>query len=131
MTSQPHSITSLRVGATLLALLTLAVRADYQSTVLSFNPVGYWRLSETVQPPPANIASNWGTLGTLGTGFPGSDNTNRPAGIVGNCFTFINPAEGGNDDPNSVVDVPHQAVFNPPLGSPFTVEFWARPSANN
>jgi hypothetical protein len=131
MTPKPNPVTSLHVGAVLLALLTLTARADYQSTLLSFNPVGYWRLSETVQPPPANIASNWGTFGALGTGFPGLDITNRPAGIVGNCFTFINPQEGFQIDPDSFVDVPNQAAFNPPLGSPFTIEFWAKPSANN
>src|SRR5437588_12589303 len=52
-------------GAALLALCAvLPARADYQSTVLSQGPVGYWRLGETVVPSP--LVTNAVNLGTLG-----------------------------------------------------------------
>src|SRR5215471_18638087 len=66
-------------------LLAMAVGtpafADYQSTVLSQGPVGYYRLNETTpSQPPITAAANSGTLGGSGTyegsqgffrGFPG------------------------------------------------------------
>lgn len=54
-----------------LAAVTAATsaRADYASTVQSLNPVAYWPLDETNQPPPvAFIAQN---LGLGGSGFDG------------------------------------------------------------
>ena len=50
--------------ALLAAAAVLPVRADYQSTVLSQGPVGYWRLNESTQPPPPiTTAVNTGSLG--------------------------------------------------------------------
>lgn len=117
----------------LLALTALPIRAaDYPTTVLSFNPLAYYRLSETAPAPAANTTANFGSLsGTFGLGFPGSDLTNRPAGIVGNCYKFINPGAGFGYDGNSFIDVGWQAAMNPPLGHPFSLEVWANPSAVN
>src|ERR1700744_5115258 len=59
---------------TLLSVITasLAVttaRADYSNTVVSLNPVAYWPLNETTQPPAAYIATNSGSLGAAGNGY--------------------------------------------------------------
>ncbi|MCX6923018.1 MAG: hypothetical protein NT154_07395, partial [Verrucomicrobia bacterium] len=52
----------------LLALVVvLPARADYSSTVMSFNPLGYWRLNDTT-PVPLIMATNSGTLGVIGNG---------------------------------------------------------------
>ena len=52
-----HNLTkpkALITGAVLLAaFLPALVRADYPSTVLSQNPIGYYRFSETAPIPPA------------------------------------------------------------------------------
>ena len=64
------------VGAALLAAFAaLPARADYQSTVLSQGPAGYWRLNETTQPPPPPInATNSGSVGS-----PAGDGTYNSA----------------------------------------------------
>jgi hypothetical protein len=102
-----------------------AVGADYQSTVLSFNPVAYWRLNETTAVPAANIAANAGSLGTVGNGYVVLDVTNAEPGIVGNSFRFSNPT-GDAAFCGSKVDVPYNPTLNP--NGPFTVEFWAKPT---
>src|SRR5262245_58252138 len=71
------------LAATLMAgIASFSARADYQSTVLSQNPVGYWRLNETTAPPPP-YAANSGTLGAPDngalTGFP----TKQVTGAIG------------------------------------------------
>ncbi len=55
--------------ALLLAVTTTwQARADYSSTVLSFNPVAYWQLNETNFPPAGAVATNSGTLGASANG---------------------------------------------------------------
>src|SRR5690242_5835682 len=75
------------------AASALVAHADYQSTVLSFNPAGYWRLSEAAPVPGvADVITNYGSLGSAGNGYAGPDLTNRlVAGIAGPSMTFQNP----------------------------------------
>src|SRR6476469_1174671 len=60
----------LSLGLATASLLAPAVsRADYSNTVMSFNPIAYWPLNETNQPPPAaTTATNLGTFGVAGNG---------------------------------------------------------------
>ena len=123
----------LLAGATLLAgFAALTVRADYSNTVASFNPVGYWRLSETVSPPAANIVTNLGSLGTAADGYvaPGYNIAQGVVGgPVGTSFTFTNTTAGANAvDPGANLEVPYLAAMNP--NGPFSVEFWAKPGAS-
>src|SRR6266498_2364058 len=100
----------------LVATLFLAVSAgltngaDYPTTVQSFNPLGYWRLSETVTLPAPNTAANLGSLGAAGTGHILSAVTNGQPGKVGTSFRFSNPDFTGANAgylPEPVVDVPY------------------------
>ena len=120
-------------AAALLALCAgLPARADYSNTVMSFNPVAYWRLSETAPVPPANIAKNVGSIGDLGNGYAVLDVTNAQPGIVGTSFRFTDANLITNTTPANIghcgskVDVPYNASLNPK--GPFTIEFWAKPS---
>ena len=69
---KPHPYNLNRLGlpaAALLAAITqIAAAADFPTTVLSYNPVGYYRLSETAVVPAANTVANSGSTGVLGTG---------------------------------------------------------------
>ncbi|HZR16079.1 MAG TPA: LamG-like jellyroll fold domain-containing protein [Verrucomicrobiae bacterium] len=118
-------------GAVVASLLFagVTVRADYQSTVVSQRPAGFWRLNETAQPPPLPIfATNIGSLGLAGNGtyygvrrgvVPGaiaSQPANAAAGFDG--VTVSNR-----------VRVPFQSQWNP--SGPLTVEFWAKPGQTN
>ena len=61
-----------------LALLSAGLSAhaaDYQSTVLSDHPSGFWRLHTAYQPPPAPpqvTATNLGSLGSTDDGVYGA-----------------------------------------------------------
>ena len=128
MTTKHHQIhASLRAAVLLLGLgAGLALQAaDYSSTVLSYGPVGYWRLNETATVPAAPIAASLGSVPNS-TGFGVLDVGLGEPGLVGGAFRFRNvgPVVGYC---GSRVDVPFNAAMNPE-GS-FTVEFWAKPSA--
>src|SRR5260221_10635332 len=102
------------VAATLIFALAAVQGADYPTTVQSFNPVGYWRLSESVSPPPANIIANAGSLGAAANGYayPGYALAQGLPGVVGNSITFSNSTGGGNAfDPGSLINVPYNAAL--------------------
>src|SRR6516225_7095455 len=83
-----------------LLSVALAKASDYPTTVLSFNPVGYWRLSESVSPPAANIIINYGTFGAAGNAYPQPYGNVDPAnsmimgapGLISTSIIFTNPA---------------------------------------
>ncbi len=56
------------------------------NAVLALQPLAYWRLNETNQPPPAAVATNAGSLGGVGTGFDFSGVVAGQPGIVGTSF---------------------------------------------
>lgn len=108
----------------LLASVATTVRADYPSTVTSLGPVAYWRLGETVQPPPADVAFNIGSLGDSAVGY-----------YLG---TAIHPSSGalaGTTESGATYDatansqtlVPYIPEMHP--AAPFTVEAWLNPGA--
>src|SRR5258707_4924277 len=90
-----HVKTSFRlVAATVLALSAAATAwADYSNTVMSFNPVAYYRLSETAAVPAASIYANSGTLGAAANGYGVLDATNGEPGIRGTSVRFTNPRQ--------------------------------------
>jgi hypothetical protein len=106
----------------------LSARADYQGTVLSQSPAGYWRLNETTA-PPAPLATNLGSLGAVGYGKVAPGVVRGEPGALASSDTsyrFSNPGWvvgffGGT------VDVPYNAALNP--SGPFTIELWAKPSS--
>jgi hypothetical protein len=119
--------------ALLLALTHLApiARGDYQATVLSQGPVGYWRFEETNLPPPQPIlATNLGSLaeslnGDLLNGvIRGGPGVLDGTGVTADRFTnsaWLVKTVG------SYVNVPYTNALNPT--GPFTVEFWAKPTS--
>src|SRR5437667_1195639 len=91
--------TRILLAAALMLASAIVQGADYPTTVLSLNPVGYWRLSESVSPPPANIVANAGSLGAAANGYayPGTALAQGVPGVVGNSITFSNNTAGGNN----------------------------------
>src|SRR5438477_8632034 len=94
-----------RFAATVLLTLSgvISVRAsDYPTTVQSFNPVGYYRLSESVSPPLPNIITNYGSLGAAENAFAysGSDLLQAQPGFpgLGNSVQFLSTATANNTD---------------------------------
>ena len=114
-------------GAALLALsAALPAHADYQSTVLSQGPVGYWRLNETTPPQVAvTTAANSGSLGATGNGtYEGSQGFFRGAtGALANGTTAAH-FDGSSQD----VLIPYNAALNP---ATFSVEAWVNADASS
>ena len=112
----------------LLALLATFIApalraADYQTTILGYNPLAYWRFNETTPSPAPNAVTNHGTAGPGIVGYAlGGALTGQP-GIVGNSVRIINSTDAVGDAPTRV-DVPFDPSFNPE--PPFSVEFWAK-----
>src|SRR5882724_4702886 len=105
--------------ATLLLSGAPWCRADYSSTVMSFNPVAYWPLNETNQPPPApTTATNVGTLGATGNGAYG-----------GVPFALSSALAGDSDKAASLsiatVTTPYSSKLT--LPAPFSAEGWFKP----
>ncbi|MGC9942812.1 MAG: LamG-like jellyroll fold domain-containing protein [Verrucomicrobiota bacterium] len=110
----------LRLGSVLLLALSSAysVRADYQSTVLSQNPLGYWRLNETVVPTD-NVLLN---QGTLGASLVGSYIAYPPPGLTG---PFTGSPAVGLDGISQYVTTPWANGVNT---TSFSFEVWANPA---
>jgi hypothetical protein len=103
------------------ALLASTAMADYSSTVLSYNPLGYWRLNETTA-PTADIATNIGTLGTAGNGYYTSGAIHPATGAI-----IADAADSGAGFPDAAgnrVVVPWNAKLA--TSGAFSVEFWAQ-----
>jgi hypothetical protein len=110
--------TIIRLGSALLLAFSAAVtaRADYQSTILSQNPVGYWRLNETAPSNPLNTtATNHGSVVGDGT-YEGSQGFFR--GFPG---ILTNDAAAQFDGTSQYIDTPYNATLTPAV---FSVEGW-------
>jgi len=103
---------------------TAVCSADYPTTVAGLNPVGYYRLSETT-PNISNLASNSGTIGTLGDGFyvndDGSSHPNiglLPGSLDGSGHFY------GVAEPIKYIQVPLKPANN--VQGIFTAECWVK-----
>ena len=112
------------VSATgLLALvIVLPARADYSSTVLSYNPAAYWRLNETTPVPIADQAANSGSVGAVANAFY--------RGTAG--LTYTHPTTGvlSADGAVTLAGGLVRAPSSPSMvnSKTFTAEGWFNPS---
>ena len=107
-------------GAIILAMsAALPTRADYQSTVLSQGPAGYWRLNETTQPAVVTTTANKGSLGSAADGTYVGDPTRALPG------PFTGSVAVGFDGTSQYISTPYSAQLNT---SSFSVELWVNPA---
>lgn len=108
-----------------LGLLTLGTAAtafaDYSSTVLAKNPVGYWRFDQTNQPPPPAVATNYGSAGSAADGLY----INGVKQLVADAMPATSDTAPAFDGFSQKVQVPFNAALNP--SGAFTVEAWVQP----
>lgn len=99
--------------------------ASYSSTVAGLNPLVYYRLNDTPAVPSEIPAVNAGSLGPAYNGDYQSMAASRgqAGAIVGDTDTAVTIQGSVGQQ----VVVPFSADYNP--NGPFTVEFWAKPTA--
>jgi hypothetical protein len=146
---QTHAITKKSLVRGALGVLTLSVALaaqaqTYSNAVMALNPVAYWPLNETAQPPSAFsfslAASNSGSLGAAGTGYYGA--WYQPSGnqwFLTNNIVYTNGIAGSGDKAiwcqeanGQYVVVPRAsggvANSNLTLTPPFSLEAWVLPN---
>src|SRR5687768_3053527 len=105
MKSLPLPIRLMAIGTLLVVWSSArAATGDFATTLLSQSPVGYWRLNETIQPPPAAPAANIGSLATAGNGqYLFGPKRGEPGALSGSQATSVrffnptfNPGFGGS-----------------------------------
>jgi hypothetical protein len=102
--------------------VAISTQADYATTVLANNPVGYWRLNETVQPAAADVANNAGSLGATARGYyQGAAVHPLPGALASGADT----SASYDGVAGSATVVPYLPAMNP--GSAFTIEAWLNP----
>jgi hypothetical protein len=126
--------------ATLIAMGGLACQAQsYSNAVMALNPVAYWPLNETTQPPAAYVATNYGTLGALGTAYydnPYAEGATTPS------TPFTGPVPGATSDGDAATAfpggnataymlIPHASPKLTVGSTPFSVEVWVQPGGGD
>ena len=142
-TSQWCGLSNWIIAAVLLTVLAMAgtVQAQslaYSNAIVALNPVGYWPMHETAAPAPADIETNYGSLGALGTAYYADwwENNGAPGNIevmhdypgplqnVPNGAVYLRDAYTSPDPTNtSWALVPHTSPLTV-LAPPFTIEAW-------
>lgn len=118
------------------AILMPAAHADYQSEILSENPLAYYRFSDGVNSvdPPPSPAINSGSLGAAANGTYQLSFTRGVAGAVtGNtAVAFVDNTTPTSIDHTGSITIPNNSALNPSHTgtNPFTVECWVLPSRN-
>lgn len=117
----------LMVTALLPATLAVAQSPFFQA-VTNLNPIAYWPLQETTQPPAADVETNLGSLGAVGNAYYSS--TNVVKGVTGINSGDSDPAIGLTTTNGGFLAVPlTDSRVALPTG-PFTVEAWVEPTLN-
>ena len=135
------------LGATLLSFILLAGTTleaqPYSNAVVALNPVAYWPLTETTQPPAGQyVATNSGTLGAVGNGFYETWwQTNGTTQVLFNTnnISHVAGATADGDQAMGTAAVGQYVVFprftNGVANSaltiqpPFSIELWVKPTS--
>src|SRR5580698_4434762 len=117
--------------AVFLATPTLQAQSSYSNAVMSLNPVAYWPLQETTQPPSAYVETNLGSLGPIANAYYGSDSTNVLTGFPGATADGDYAVEfAGNAQGFAIVPKTDNRAGLTGVRT-FTVEGWRYPTAYN
>jgi hypothetical protein len=115
--------------SSLQPVTTASAQSAFFQAVTNLNPVAYWPLQETIQPPAANVETNLGSFGPSANACYSSANAvTGTTGIPGNgsdpAMSF-----GGAAGDFMAVPLTYSGVTLPP--GPFTVEVWINPANLN
>jgi hypothetical protein len=126
-TQNLNSCRSGKIIATLafLVIAASAARADYPSTVLSDQPVGYWPLNLTDSNASNGVAidvSGNGNNGSYVNISPGFNSAAGPSSYITNAVTF----DGSTTFVDLSTPATNTAILN--FGGPITMEAWVQPA---
>src|SRR6266481_8892888 len=116
----------LRIGVASILLAMLAgweARADYSSTILSFNPAGYWPLNETSPTPQAEVATNLGSLGASANAYYLGASNNAVNHTISGALTDGDQAAMFVSGASSCLAIP-RTTLGLVIRPPFSVECW-------
>lgn len=138
---QNKFVLSLAAGLLFVTGQAVVNAQPYSNAVAGLNPVGYWPLNETTQPPqPLNLtAKNLGTLGAAGNGNYGA--WYQPSGntwFITNNIVLTNGATADGDTAMNCQFAPGQYIVLPrntngvpntalTIVPPFSIEVWVNP----
>lgn len=114
----------------IVVLISAAVaNADYSNAVMSLNPVAYWPLQETNQ-PPSDFGTNLGSAGSAYNGYylPGVG-LGVSGALAGSADTAASFTSGSDEGAGGFLDVPYASAIG--VTPPFTVEAWLNSAAND
>jgi len=111
----------------MMPLMVTAAKGQsaYSNLVMSLNPVAYWPLQETTQPPRYDMETNYGSLGQIADIYYASSqaqatNIGPIVGDSGGSRNFLGSSSGFGVVPTTDNGISLQA------GQPFSVEAWVR-----
>jgi len=114
------------VSSILLIATAARPQSAYFRAVTNLAPAAYWPLQETVQPPQADVETNYGSFGSAGNAYYSSTNMfrGRLGAVSGDsAVVFSTPTITG-----SFLAVPQTYPgVSLPVG-PFSVEVWVMPT---
>ncbi|HTV41291.1 MAG TPA: LamG-like jellyroll fold domain-containing protein [Candidatus Sulfotelmatobacter sp.] len=136
------SIAVLAMAGVLVSVMVAPAQPAYFQAVTNLQPAGYWPMHEMEANPHGDIETNYGTLGTLASGFYGDwetlNNTpivhGQPGCIVNDSletsvhFTQTSTSASTGGFTNGLV-VPHTSPLST-LNPPFSVECWMNGDAS-
>lgn len=101
------------------AQITVDAQSIYSNAVMSLNPVAYWPLQETNQPPDYDVETNYGSLGSIANAYYSSAAVlhGQPGAIAGGGDSSV----AVNNQAFAIVPTTDSRVSLRP-GKPFTVE---------
>ncbi len=102
-----------------------SAQSAFTNALMQLNPVAYWPLQESAQPPVADVETNYGSLGSAANAYYSSTNLlpDQPGALPGDSDTSV-MLNGGN---GSFLAVPNSDPRTAVLSAPFTVEAWVYP----
>lgn len=118
------------VALSLLPVMPAKAQSPYFQAVTNLNPIAYWPLQESVQPPTANVETNLGSFGSVANAYYASTNVIQQfsPGATGDGDTAVEFL--GNNSGFMIVPTTDNRV-SLPAGQPFTVETWAFATGGN
>src|ERR1039458_7089478 len=116
------------MASVLLGTPAVWALSPFSMAVTNLNPVAYWPLQETVQPPIADVEPNVGSLGAVANAYYSGTNLTR--GLTGVTTGDSDTAVKCLNANGSWLAVPTtDSRISLPVG-PFTVEAWVEPAAS-